>query len=84
MSSLERRVAGKRLKRIDGIGKVTGKHVYAADFALRGTAADRVTTESGRCACPAHSSTSAPVLMTCTSTRPSASKTPMATGASTA
>ena len=36
MSSLERRVAGKRLKRIDGIGKVTGKHVYAADFALPG------------------------------------------------
>ena len=36
MSSLERRVAGKRLNRIDGIGKVTGKHVYAADFALPG------------------------------------------------
>lgn len=36
MSSLERRVAGKRLKRIDGIGKVTGKHVYASDFALPG------------------------------------------------
>ena len=36
MSSLERRVAGKRLTRIDGIGKVTGKHVYAADFALPG------------------------------------------------
>ena len=36
MSSYERRVAGKRLKRIDGIGKVTGKHVYASDFALPG------------------------------------------------
>src|SRR6185436_5077522 len=36
VSSLERRVAGKRLKRIDGIGKVTGKHVYASDFALPG------------------------------------------------
>lgn len=36
MSPRERRVAGKRLKRIDGIGKVTGKHVYAADFALPG------------------------------------------------
>jgi CO/xanthine dehydrogenase Mo-binding subunit len=36
MSTYERRVAGKRLPRIDGIGKVTGKHVYAADFALPG------------------------------------------------
>jgi CO/xanthine dehydrogenase Mo-binding subunit len=36
MSSLERRVAGKRLNRIDGIGKVTGRHVYAADFSLPG------------------------------------------------
>src|SRR5436190_19441756 len=36
MSSLDRRVAGKRLKRIDGIGKVTGKHIYASDFALPG------------------------------------------------
>ncbi|HSH99237.1 MAG TPA: xanthine dehydrogenase family protein molybdopterin-binding subunit, partial [Reyranella sp.] len=36
MSTLERRVAGKRLNRLDGIGKVTGKHVYAADFALPG------------------------------------------------
>jgi CO/xanthine dehydrogenase Mo-binding subunit len=36
MSTYERRVAGKRLNRIDGIGKVTGKHVYAADFALPG------------------------------------------------
>src|SRR6202022_436330 len=32
----KRRVAGKRVNRIDGIGKVTGKHVYAADFALPG------------------------------------------------
>jgi CO/xanthine dehydrogenase Mo-binding subunit len=30
------RVAGHRLPRLDGIGKVTGKHVYAADFALPG------------------------------------------------
>jgi CO/xanthine dehydrogenase Mo-binding subunit len=36
MSARHYRVAGKRLKRIDGIGKVTGKHVYAADFALPG------------------------------------------------
>ena len=36
MSTYERRVAGKRLSRIDGIGKVTGRHVYAADFALPG------------------------------------------------
>jgi CO/xanthine dehydrogenase Mo-binding subunit len=36
MSTLERRVAGRRLNRIDGIGKVTGTHVYAADFALPG------------------------------------------------
>jgi CO/xanthine dehydrogenase Mo-binding subunit len=36
MSTHEHRVAGKRLNRIDGIGKVTGTHVYAADFALPG------------------------------------------------
>ena len=36
MSTLERRVAGRRLNRIDGVGKVTGTHVYAADFALPG------------------------------------------------
>ena len=36
MSTYERRVAGKRLSRIDGIGKVTGRHVYAADFAWPG------------------------------------------------
>lgn len=36
MSKHEHRVAGKRLNRIDGIGKVIGKHVYAADFALPG------------------------------------------------
>ncbi len=36
MSARHYRVAGKRLKRIDGIGKVTGRHVYAADFALPG------------------------------------------------
>ena len=32
----ERRVAGKRLSRLDGVGKVTGSHVYAADFVLPG------------------------------------------------
>lgn len=36
MSARQYRVAGKRLKRIDGLGKVTGKHVYASDFALPG------------------------------------------------
>src|SRR5579883_1676098 len=36
MGTLEHRTAGRRLPRIDGIGKVTGKHVYAADFALPG------------------------------------------------
>ena len=35
-STVERRVAGRRLSRIDGVGKVTGTHVYAADFALPG------------------------------------------------
>ena len=30
------RVAGQRLPRLDGVGKVTGKHVYAADFTLPG------------------------------------------------
>jgi CO/xanthine dehydrogenase Mo-binding subunit len=32
----ERRVAGRRLPRLDGVGKVTGRSVYAADFALPG------------------------------------------------
>ena len=36
MGSLEQRIAGRRLPRLDGIGKVTGKHIYAADFALPG------------------------------------------------
>ncbi len=36
------RVAGQRLPRIDGIGKVVGKHVYAADFALPGMLFGRV------------------------------------------
>ena len=36
MSAREFRVAGRRLPRMDGIGKVTGKHVYAADFTLAG------------------------------------------------
>ena len=29
MNTHTRRVAGQRLPRLDGIGKVTGKHVYA-------------------------------------------------------
>lgn len=36
MSARNFRVAGRRLARMDGIGKVTGKHVYAADFTLPG------------------------------------------------
>jgi CO/xanthine dehydrogenase Mo-binding subunit len=36
MNAHARRVAGQRLPRLDGIGKVTGKHVYAADFTLPG------------------------------------------------
>ena len=36
MNTHTRRVAGQRLPRLDGIGKVTGKHVYAADFTLPG------------------------------------------------
>jgi CO/xanthine dehydrogenase Mo-binding subunit len=36
MNAPTHRVAGRRLPRLDGIGKVTGKHVYAADFALPG------------------------------------------------
>jgi CO/xanthine dehydrogenase Mo-binding subunit len=36
MNAHTRRVAGQRLPRLDGIGKVTGKHVYAADFTLPG------------------------------------------------
>jgi CO/xanthine dehydrogenase Mo-binding subunit len=42
MSRNEYRVAGQRLPRIDGIGKVAGKHVYAADFALPGMLFGRV------------------------------------------
>ena len=36
MNTHTRRVVGQRLPRLDGIGKVTGKHVYAADFTLPG------------------------------------------------
>jgi len=36
MNAHAHRVAGQRLPRLDGIGKVTGKHVYAADFTLPG------------------------------------------------
>jgi CO/xanthine dehydrogenase Mo-binding subunit len=46
MSTIERRVAGKRLSRIDGIGKVTGRHVYAADFALPGMLFGKVLRSS--------------------------------------
>jgi CO/xanthine dehydrogenase Mo-binding subunit len=46
MSSHQHRVAGKRLNRLDGIGKVTGKHVYAADFALPGMLFGKVLRSS--------------------------------------
>src|SRR5438874_9425065 len=36
MNAQTHRVAGHRLPRLDGVGKVTGKHVYAADFKLPG------------------------------------------------
>jgi CO/xanthine dehydrogenase Mo-binding subunit len=36
MNARAHRVAGQRLPRLDGVGKVTGKHVYAADFTLPG------------------------------------------------
>ncbi|MGY4281131.1 CO/xanthine dehydrogenase Mo-binding subunit [Bradyrhizobium sp. LM2.7] len=36
MNAQTHRVAGQRLPRLDGVGKVTGKHVYAADFKLPG------------------------------------------------
>jgi CO/xanthine dehydrogenase Mo-binding subunit len=36
MNAHAHRVAGQRLPRLDGVGKVTGKHVYAADFTLPG------------------------------------------------
>jgi CO/xanthine dehydrogenase Mo-binding subunit len=36
MGALGYRNLGRRLPRIDGIGKVTGRHIYAADFALPG------------------------------------------------
>ena len=36
MNTHPRRVVGQSLPRLDGIGKVTGKHVYAADFTLPG------------------------------------------------
>ena len=36
MSAHPKRVAGRRLARMDGVGKVTGKHVYATDFRLPG------------------------------------------------
>jgi CO/xanthine dehydrogenase Mo-binding subunit len=42
MTRNEFRVAGQRLPRIDGIGKVIGKHVYAADFGLPGMLFGRV------------------------------------------
>lgn len=42
MSARKYRVAGHRLARMDGIGKVTGKHVYAADFSLPGMLVGKV------------------------------------------
>ena len=36
MSRKSFRVAGQRLPRMDGVGKVVGKHVYASDFSLPG------------------------------------------------
>jgi CO/xanthine dehydrogenase Mo-binding subunit len=42
MGRHDHRVAGRRLPRIDGVGKVTGKAVYAADFALPGMLYGRV------------------------------------------
>lgn len=36
------RVAGHRLPRLDGLGKVTGKHTYAADFTLPGMLVGKV------------------------------------------
>jgi CO/xanthine dehydrogenase Mo-binding subunit len=42
MNAQIRRVAGQRLPRLDGIGKVTGKHVYAADFTLPGMLVGKV------------------------------------------
>jgi CO/xanthine dehydrogenase Mo-binding subunit len=35
-AATQRHVAGKRMARLDGIGKVTGTHTYAADFSLPG------------------------------------------------
>lgn len=42
MSKPNFRVAGQRLKRLDGVGKVTGKHTYAADFSLPGLLVGKV------------------------------------------
>ena len=42
MATIETRVVGKSLPRMDGLGKVTGTTVYAADFALPGMLCGRV------------------------------------------
>ncbi|MDB5876416.1 MAG: hypothetical protein JWQ07_5858, partial [Ramlibacter sp.] len=42
MSAIERRIVGRRLPRLDGVAKVTGKLVYAADFALPGMLVGRI------------------------------------------
>ncbi len=42
MSVVERRIVGRRLPRLDGVAKVTGKAVYAADFALPGMLVGRI------------------------------------------
>jgi len=46
MGTLEHRIAGRRLPRLDGVGKVTGKHIYAADFALPGMLFGKVLRSS--------------------------------------
>lgn len=42
MNAMEPRLVGQRLPRLDGYAKVTGKHTYAADFALPGMLIGRV------------------------------------------
>ena len=42
MSIVERRIVGRRLPRLDGAAKVTGKTVYAADYALPGMLVGRI------------------------------------------
>ena len=42
MGVIDHRVVHRRLPRIDAVGKVTGRHVYAADFSLPGMLFGRV------------------------------------------